>query len=482
MALEIMAPELGNWFLDKAGVMENGCFTYPAGDEITTGDLLNLIDIHRSKFRKKYDRERRYYRGDHAILHQPPKDKYKPDNRVVFNFPRKAVTTFNGYFIGDPISIDSTDKPADDFVTAWRRKADFDSVAAEVSKLSSIYGHAYMLVYQTTVLSNTETAEPRIAAVDPLHAFLIYDDSYAHEVKYGVVYRKNYKHELEVTLYDAKLKRDLIVGSMSGNYLDQVRVTANPYEMVPLIEVDENPERIALCEDIVTLIDNLNKVMSEKANDNDYFADAMLKIIGAKLDDETMVKMRENRLLNIQGEAASKATAEFMGKPSNDESQEHQINRLVSSIYEIANVTNLNDDAFSGNPSGVSLKLKFQAMDNMAKDKTHTFKKALRELFRAIFAVSFSKVSPDAWQELEFTFTRSIPVNLTEEAQAAANLYGKVSNRTLFKQLSFIDDPDEEIKQIKKEQQDSMQSANDVVQQALVASQTDPAESRCDPR
>ena len=472
MALEIITPELGNQFVDKAGITPNGEFTYPVDDEITAGDLVNLIDQHRHRFRSKYERDRLYYKGDHKVLHQAPKPSYKPDNRVVYNFPRKAVTTFNGYFIGNPISIDARkDKAADTFVSDWTKEVDFDAVASDVSKMASIYGHAYLLVYQSVAELN-QTPEPRVAAVDPLNAFIIYDDTLEKRVKYGVTYRKNYKGQLEITLYDDKMKRDLLMTS-SAQYLDQVRVTANPYGMVPLIEVDENSERMALCEDIVTLIDQLDKAMSNKANDNDYFADAILKIIGPKIDKDTYKDMRNNRMLNIQGSEASKAQAEFMGKPDNDTSQEHLVDRLVNSIYEIANVTNLNDDAFNGNPSGVSLKLKYQSMDNMARQKTLRFKRALRDMFKAVFAVSYMKVSADAWKELEFTFTRTIPVNFLEEAQALSYASGKISNRTLFGQLSFVDDPDEELKQMKKEQQDAMTAANNTVQTAMLGAQTD---------
>lgn len=473
MALEVNIPGLSNEFLNKAGITDDGEFTYPVGNEITGADLLNLVDQHKNQMAQKYQREREYYKGDHKILHQAPKATYKPDNRLIFNFPRKAVTTFNGFFIGQPVSVDTQkDSQADQFITDWRRKVSFDAVMSKVSKMASIYGHAYLMVYQSQVKEN-ETPEARVAALDPKSAFLIYDDTLAHEVMYGVTYSYDYQHRLQITLYDTVYKREFVLNDGSADMLDQVRVTANPYQMVPLIEVDENDERMALCEDIVTLVDQLDKAMSNKANDQDYFADAIMKIVGATVKKEDYEKMRDQHMIQVNGADASKADVAFLDKPDNDASQEHMVNRLVSSIYEIANVTNLNDDAFNGNPSGVSLQLKYQAMDNMAKSKTLMFQKALRQLFKAVFAVSWTQVNVDAWQELDFEFKRSIPVNMLEESQVLANAYGKISNRTLYAQMPFITDPDEEIKQMKKEQQDNMQQTNNIVQQALAGAQTD---------
>lgn len=475
MALEILdAPGLGNFFLDHASIADNGQFLYPAEEEITTGDLLNLVDFHSSHMRKHYKDEYKYFKGDHAIKEAKHKALYKPDNRLIFNFPRKVVTTFNGFFMGSPIKIDSEkDKQTDQFVANWINTANFDALASQVSKMSSMYGHAYFLVYQSDPTDPTKNGEPRIAAVSPMDAFLIYDDTIEHQVKYGVTYRRNYQRQLEITLYDAHLKRDFVSNVSSSDFLDNIRTVINPYGMVPLIEADENDERMAICEDVMTLIDGLDKAMSEKANDNDYFADAILKIKGAKLNVDQDKEMRENRLLNLVGQDAKDSDAEFLAKPDADATQEHLIDRLVQSIYEIANITNLNDDAFNGNPSGVSLRMKYQAMDNMAQDKTHQFKATLRNLFKCVFAVSYSQIDDAAaWQKLKFTFTRTIPVNLLEDAQVVNFMAGKVSNHTLFSVLPFIDDPDAEIQRMKDEQKDSMDATNGAVQQMLSA-QTD---------
>ncbi|MHA3065637.1 phage portal protein [Lacticaseibacillus saniviri] len=467
MALEVDIPGLDPDFLDRAGITYNDEFTYPADVEITAADLLNLVDYHSSHLRPKYAKERDYYRGKHDILKEPGKPKYKPDNRVIFNFPRKAVTTFNGYFIGNPVKIDHKDEAVDEFIAEWTGINDFEDVSSEVAKEASMYGHAYFFVYQS------KDGKAKVAPMSPLNAFLIYDDTEAHEVRYGVVYRRNYQNELEVTLYDDTYRRDLVMRASSGNYFDQDRVIANPYKIVPIIEVAENTERMGLFEDIVTLIDQLDKAVSQKANDIDYFADAMLLIKNASIDSDKIADMKDNRMLNIKGQAAGDSDARYLDRPDADTSQENLINRLSKGIYEISNVTNLNDESFSGNPSGVSLRLKYQAMQNMARDKSLKFRSALRKVFQCVFAVSYDDVEPDAWRDLQFKFTQDVPTNLLEDGQAVNYLYGKISNKTLFKQLPFIEDPDAEIEQMKQEQREMQDATADVVKKALSQAQTD---------
>lgn len=472
MALEVNIPELDNQFLDKAQITHNNLFIFPEEEEISTGDLLSVIDYHKLHIRARYLTDRKYYEGDHKINHQAPKEPFKPDNRLVINFPRKAITSFNGFFIGTPVKIDSKDKLVDEFVSNWMNVNSFEDVDSEVAKMASIYGRAYYFVYQD------EDSQTCVTPMDPLNTFLIYDDTIAHNVKYGVNYRFNSKGEMVVLLIDAKIQRTLVVNSSSNNYMDQVGVTANPYPIVPIVEGMENEERLSLCHDIVSLIDALDRAMSEKANDVDYFADAYLKIVNAYFDEKTVGKfqkhLRDQRMVVINGDGGEDgggtADAGFMEKPNADTTQENLVNRLVDYIYQIANVTNMNDEAFAGNPSGVTLKLKYQPMKDMADVKAQKFKKSLRNVFKCVFAAQ-TNIQDDAWQDLQFRFTQSVPQNLLELSQAFTNFYGKISNKTLFRQMPFIDDPDKEMEQIKQENADNQQQVAQVVNNALTDQQ-----------
>ncbi|HBF73727.1 MAG TPA: phage portal protein [Lactobacillus sp.] len=487
MPLEADLPELDNQFLDHAKVTHHNQFLYPADEEITSGDLLALIDYHRLHIRPLYLRDRDYYEGHHAILDRKPKEPYKPDNRLVINFPRKAVTTFNGFFDGTPVKIDHPQQGIDTAITTWENINNFEDTMSEVSKASSIYGRAYFYVYQD------ETGQPCVAGIDPLNTFLIYDDTVAQKVKYGVHYGYDNQGYMTVSLISTTNERTFTMNGSSANYLDQTEAIINPFPIVPIIEAPENKERMAMCADIYSIFDELDKAMSEKANDVDYFADAYLKIVNAYMtDDESKAfsgSLRDNRLVVVNGSNQDNAQVDFMSKPNADTTQENLIDRLVDYIYQIASVTNMNDEAFGGNPSGVTLRLKYQPMKDMAATKSQKFKKSLFEVFQCVLS-TLGGVPADSWQQLQFKFTQSIPQNLLEESQTLVNLYGKVSNKTAFAQMSFIDDPDKEIEQKKKEQQEDQTTATDMVQQALAQqkggvaddnhSSTTPADSATD--
>ncbi len=69
------------------------------------------------------------------------------------------------------------------------------------------------------------------------------------------------------------------------------------------------------------------------------------------------------------------------------------------------------------------------------------------------------ELDSEDWRELDFTFNRNLPDDISNDADTAQKLQGLVSRETLLSILPFVDDPKEELKRINKEKQDNMQQA-----------------------
>ena len=143
------------------------------------------------------------------------------------------------------------------------------------------------------------------------------------------------------------------------------------------------------------MIDAYNKAISEKANDVDYFADAYLKILGAKLKPEDLQELRRNRIINFEGEDAGALIVEFLQKPNGDTTQENLINRLEKLIFQISMVANISDENF-GTSSGIALKYKLQAMSNLALTKQRKFTSGMNRRYKLIFSNPVSGMQKDA--------------------------------------------------------------------------------------
>lgn len=294
--------------------------------------------------------------------------------------------------------------------------------------------------------------------MNPTEGFMVYDDTVARQPYCFVRYWKDVKSGQQTGVIYYADHFDAFAG---GKLIDASQ--PNPYGIVPAVEFYGNEERQGVFDNIKTLINSLDKVLSQKANQVEYFDNAYLKVLGIDLDHDgdglPDANLLGNQMIYSPDADATNATVDFISKPDGDTMQEHIIDRLVTLIYQVAMVPNLNDEAFSGNSSGVALQYKLLSMRNMASNKERKFRQALRQMYQIVFSTGTVVHDSAAWQDLNFQFKRNLPNNLAEEAQTASTLSGIVSKQTQLSILSCVDDPQAEMERIKNEQADQVKQA-----------------------
>lgn len=391
------------------------------------------------------------YKGNHNILNKQPR-QFGPDNKLVANLPHYIVDTYNGFFTGIPPKVTLDDKETNTLLQEWNDENSLQDKLSEISKQADIFGRSLAFVYQD------EDSQTRIAYSSPVNSFMVYDDTVSRQPLAFVRYWKN-TDGIQVGMVYYSDKTISFEGSKFGDEM------LNPYKMVPAVEFYGNEERQGVFDNVKTLIDELDRVLSQKANQVEYFDNAYLKILGVDLDQDgdgqPDADLIGNQMIYSPDADATNATVDFISKPDGDNMQEHIIDRLVSMIYQISMVANLNDEAFAGNSSGVALQYKLLPMRNMAANKERKFRQALRRLYRIVFSVGtvLPEVHSEGWRELVFTFKRNLPDDISNDADIAQKLQGMVSQETLLSILPFVNDPQEEIKRINKEKQENMQQA-----------------------
>lgn len=417
-------------------------FIHPREEDITGEVVSEFIEQHKALL-PRYIRLKNMYESQSPILDLEEKPAHKPDNRLVVNFAKYITDSFNGFFIGIPVKVDHDDDNIDEIVDTFININDIDDNQSELAKLTSIYGHAFELIYQD------KDSLPYCTFSSPLDMFIVYDDTIAQKPLFAVRYIET-EDGIEGQLYTESETISLL-----GAEGELILTDNKPhyYGDVPVIEYIENEERMSVFESVESLINAYDKAISEKANDIEYFADAYMKLLGMELDEEQLDNIRDNRLINMWGEQVGNLIVEFMEKPNADESQENLLDRLEKLIYQISMVANISDENFSGNSSGVSLEFKLQNMKNLAIMKERKFKSAMSRRFKMLFNIpTFIQSSKkDEWVNLHYTFTRNMPRNITDEVNNAKNLAGITSKETQLSVLSFVDNTRREMQKIEEE-------------------------------
>ena len=426
-------------------------FRLPRDTEMTLPLLAEYMNKHQKEVNDRYKKLMDTYMSDHAILHNPRKPFWKPDNRIVVNFAKYIVDTMNGFFLGNPIKITSDSDSAAEFVEYIDRYNDQDNNNAELAKTCDIFGKGYEMYF------TDEQSELCITTLSPLESFMIFDESILER---PIFFVRRYIDSENVEHGSVSTESHIRYFKADGSYTWESEWEPHYFDGVPATEYVENAERQGIFEPVMSMIDAYDKAISEKANDVDYFADAYLKILGPELTDDDLNFMRDKRVINYPGFDSEKTTVEFLGKPSGDTTQENLIERLERLIFQISMVANISDENF-GTSSGIAMKYKLQAMTNLAKAKQRKFESGMNRRYRLLFShpASRSKVKADDWTGLTYQFTPNIPANVAEEAQTAAQLSGIVSQETQLKILSVVDNVKEEIERIDEENVNAMAAA-----------------------
>lgn len=417
-----------------------------------------LTDDKLMEFIRKHDAECAFrlqklwdaYMTDYPIFHEKEKPAWKPDNRIAVNFAKYIVDTMNGFFLGNPIKI-SVDGEAEDikkYVEFLDQYNDQDDNNAELSKLCSIFGNGYEMYYVDPI------GNVGITYLSPMDGFMIYDDSVLQRERYFVRLYIDDNQVLHGSLSDDENVRWFTI---KGKLVWDEDEKKHGFDGVPATEYVENRERIGIFEPVLTMINAYNKAISEKANDVDYFADAYLKVLGAYLDKDDVKSIRDDRIINFNGEA-DKLNVDFLQKPDGDTTQEHLIDRLEKLIFHISMVANISDENFGTN-SGIAMKYKLQAMHNLEKTKERKFTSGMNRRYRMIFSNPVSGMKNEDWVKLHYKFTPNIPANVLEETEIAGNLDGIVSQETQLGTLSIVDNVQAEIDKLEEEQKKNQDDA-----------------------
>lgn len=424
-----------------------------ANEELTAEKLTAFIAAHELE-RNEYLSYYNQYMSEPEILKAPLSNDHKPDNRLVVNFAKHMIDTFNGYFIGIPTKVYHSDDAVNQIVRKFWRLNDMDDVMNEIGKLTSLYGRSYMFVYQD------EHAQTRVAYNDPLDMFMIYSDTIRPQSLYGVRYEADDEGGYKGEIYEAEqwykfTLKDGVLTKITPQNAEGEDGGHLYYGRVPIIEFIEDEERQSLIKPVETLINGYNKALSEKANDVDYFADAYMAILGAPLHDDAKTDLRNNRLINIAGEDGQNVTVKFLDKPNADATQENLLAHFEYMIYTIGGVTNLNArGTVSNSPaSGEALKIRQQPMKNKAMNKERKFESGLNTLFSMVFNIQTNVPAQysEAYYELEYKWTRNTPYNTADEITNARNLDGIVSKQTQLEQLTIIPSAKDEMLRIDAE-------------------------------
>lgn len=437
--------------------------------------LRDLIQTHKLKEgKRRLDLWKRYTQEQVPIQQYEYADYEKASERIPNDFYGDIVDTKAGY-MGNEIVValdkeyykdgDDFDEAAYDrdsqWLQEWQRKNNTLDLNSEAVKVAGATGASFRLLYVD------ESGQTRIKNVPGYEVVWIVDGSLydpvlalryytIEEMQHGYGSRSLQKIERTyVEWYDDTVVR---------YYIDDGRLNFSPYETesqpaeivhgfdgIPLLPMPNNEEMRAQPEKALDLIDAYDIIMSSTTNEfiQLRMAYMALKGAGAQIDSDFMKQLEQTGVFGLPADGS----AEFMSKEIQADALRFMLDELRRNIYQFSDAVDMSRD-FGGDMRVIGLKLAMAPMENSAKITERKFTRAMREQYRMLTdfwrRTAQANIDPMA---LTFTFTRNFPQDVEREAMTLAALAGHVSDQTRLGLMSFIDDPEAELRRMEMERE-----------------------------
>lgn len=411
--------------------------------ELSIELLQKMISRFRVSVEPRLNRYKNYYDGKQAILNKTYADATKPCSKTVINYCANIANSYVGY-LATPSYISYRSESDIEEIMDILRYNDYQSEDSNLLLDALVYGTAAELMY----IDNS--GHTRFKLINPTQCFAVYDDSLTGDLMYFVrMYPVNEWDNSDNYKVDVYSDYDIKHYTMTGKdgYLHFVGEEPHYFSQCPA-NVFSLPDEKSIFDCILTLQDAVNEVLSSEIDDFSAFCDAYLVLLGADIDEETVVSMKENRVL-VLPEGAS---AQWLTKAANDTQVENILKRLHDSIYRIAQCPDFSSETFVGGvSSGVAIRYRLTGMETRAGKIEAEMKKALQRRIEIICGIASLKMGEEVYRDIEIDFKRNIPEDNTSLIALVNSLKGSVSDATLLGQLPFITDVNKELEALQEQ-------------------------------
>lgn len=416
---------------------------YTDATEITAENVADEVrralvvhESNRAEIDKLYD----YYRGKTAIQTKEKLIRPEINHRINESRAYEIVSFYKGYVFGEAIqyvrrentdNTESDDNIAADINALNGFMSDADKAACdnELAEWLYIGGTSYRLALPNTSWSPDGDEPPfHLYSLDPRQTFVVYSNGVDRRPIMAVYYvERQTTHEKIYSVYTVDSYFE--VEEFGG-------VTEKPHVlgMIPIVEypADSTANHLGVFEPVVSLIDALDELQSNRMDDVVQYVNSFLAIMGAQLDDETYLKLNEYKTLCLP----EGTDAKYLSPTMNQGDVQTLKDDLYQTILTICGVPNRNGGTSTSDTGLAVVYRDGHATANMRAAATEQiFKRSEKKFLKLILRILRDTVGTSLRvTDVETHFTRRNYENIATKAQVLTQM---LSNPKIHPELSF---------------------------------------------
>lgn len=405
-------------------------------------ELGKALSIHWQN-RKEIDYLDKYYRGDQPIGYRVKPVRPEINNKIIENHAYEIVEFKTAQNFGEPVqyvrrSIDEDKSEMIQQLNDYMFSEDKGACDIEIGRWRSICGTAYRFIYMDSQKAEYDESPFGIDVLDPRDTFIVYSYGDGKKPMFSVSQRKNEDNETYYVVYTNKRRFEIKNSQIIND-------GTNGIGFIPVIEYPNNERRLSDIEIVITMLDGLNKMQSDRMNGIEQFVQSFMKFINCDISTEDYGKMREQGLIKLFSENDGKnVDADIIASELNQEQSQIAKDDLFNSVLTIVGMPSREQNTGGDTGQAVYLRNGWDFAEQRAEIQEPIFQKSERQFLKITLNILSVKRKLDLKiSDIEIKVTRSKTDNMSVKANVLSLLLASgIDPQVAIKTCQLWSDPE----------------------------------------
>lgn len=397
-----------------------------------------------------------YYKGDQPILKRKKKVRPEICNKIVANHAYEIMNFYKGYVFGDPIQyVQRGVHGAKEGYSNINNVSMLNELMADDVKTSKDeelgeWTLACGTGYRMCLPSTEEDGVFETEILDPRVTFVVYDTGFGKKPWLCVTYNKKYNKGMEYyTMYG--YTKDLFFSCEEFNHTyRKYWIQNHVLGRLPITEYPLGTIRLGVFEPVVTIMDAINNVESNRADGIEQKVQSFLKFLNCDIDHDKFDEFREKGMIKIKVPQGSVGDVEYVEVDLNQTDSQIYVDSLYQKMLQIAGVPDRNASAGGNTGQALIIGQGWSNAEARAKAIELSYKRSERLFLMMVLRIMQDtlNVEPQLRQlklwDIDIKFTRNKTDSILVKAQALLNLLeAGVHPRIAFTICGLFNDPEQ---------------------------------------